>query len=150
MTYSLHTLQRTKTTKPKRRLGRGAGSSKGKTSGRGHKGYKARSGSSALLGFEGGQMPLIARIPKLKGFHNINQKVYQALNVQELEKYAKSDTITKETLVERGFLKEGELLKILGTGEIKKAITVEADAASASAREKIEKAGGKITIATRS
>ena len=144
--HTLHTLQSIKTTRAKRRLGRGPGSSKGKTAGRGHKGYKARSGSSTRVGFEGGQMPFIMRIPKLKGFHNINQKIYQVLNVGDIARYATKGTLTKDILMTAGFLRKGEYLKILGTGKLDGAVMIEADAVSASARAIIEKAGGSVTI----
>ena len=142
----LHTLKSTKTTKPKRRVGRGHGSGKGKTSGRGHKGYKARSGSTARLRFEGGQNPLIARIPKLKGFRNINNIEYKILNISDLPTYLKENKVIKKDLIEKGFLSKNDKLKILGEGETKEKIEIEADAVSEIAREKIEKVGGKIII----
>ena len=143
---NLHNLKSIKTSKLSKRVGRGSGSGKGKTSTRGHKGYKARSGSSARIKFEGGQNPLIARIPKLKGFKNINTIVYKILNVDDLASLAEGGKITKESLIKKNILREKELLKILGDGEIQEAIEIEADAASKSAKEKIEKAGGNIKI----
>jgi len=142
----LHSLKSIKTNKAKRRLGRGHGSSKGQTSGRGNKGQKSRSGSTARIRFEGGQNPLIARIPKLKGFKNINSIDYNILNVEDLVSYAIDGKVTKEDLVKKGILHKNNKLKILGDGEIKEKIEVEADAVSKSAQEKIEKAGGKIVI----
>ncbi len=142
----LHTLKSTKTTNPKRRVGRGHGSGKGKTSGRGHKGYKARSGSTSRFRFEGGQNPIVARIPKLKGFKNINRKDFKILNVSDLIAYSREGKIAKKDLIERGFLKKSDKLKILGEGEIKEKVEIETDAVSKTAKEKIEKAGGKITI----
>ena len=141
---NLHNLKSIKTSKLSKRVGRGSGSGKGKTSTRGHKGYKARSGSSARIKFEGGQNPLIARIPKLKGFKNINTIVYKILNVDDLASLAEGGKITKDFLIKKNILREKELLKILGDGEIQEAIEIEADAASKSAKEKIEKAGAKV------
>ena len=143
---NLYNLKSIKTSKLSKRVGRGSGSGKGKTSARGHKGYKARSGSSARIKFEGGQNPLIARIPKLKGFKNLNTIVYKILNVKDLASLAEDGKITKKSLIEKDVLKEKELLKILGDGEIQKAIEIEADAASGSAKEKVEKAGGRIIV----
>ena len=143
---NLHNLKSIKTSKLSKRVGRGSGSGKGKTSTRGHKGYKARSGSSARIKFEGGQNPLIARIPKLKGFKNLNTIVYKILNVKDLASLAEDGKITKKSLIEKNILKEKELLKILGDGEIQEAVEIEADAASGSAKEKIEKAGGRIIV----
>jgi len=143
---NLHTLKSIKTAKPKRRLGRGLGSGKGRTSGRGHKGYKARAGSVARLRFEGGQMPFVLRMPKLKGFKNINRIEYKVLNVGDLAVLAKEGKITKKNLVEKGIIGKKDKLKILGDGEIKEALEVEGDAFSKSAKEKIEKAGGVVKI----
>jgi len=124
-----------------RRVGRGHGSGRGKTSGRGHKGQKARTGGGVRPGFEGGQTPLYRRLPKEKGFKNLLfKKQYAILNVEELNKY-KGD-VTKELLVKEGRIMEGQLLKILGNGELKSALKVMADKFSKSAEEKIKAAGG--------
>ncbi len=120
----------------KRRVGRGQGSGWGKTCGRGHKGQKSRSGGTKGVRFEGGQTPLYRRLPK-RGFTNIFKKEYYIINVKDLEKY--EGEVKKETLG----LSSDISLKILGDGEIKKAITIHADKFSKSAKEKIEKAGGK-------
>src|SRR3989344_6062489 len=98
MTSNLSQLKSVKTTKPSRRLGRGSGSGKGKTSGRGHKGYKARTGSRSRLRYEGGQQPLISRIPKLKGFKVINPKSLKVINVGEIAAYSVDGAVTKKGL----------------------------------------------------
>jgi large subunit ribosomal protein L15 len=125
-------------------VGRGPGSGLGKTAGRGHKGFKARSGSGIKVGFEGGQMPLQRRIPK-RGFNNIFRKEYAVLNVADLEKFESGTRIDRKMLVEAGLVaKKYSLVKLLGNGEISKAVTVALDKLSGSARQKIEAAGGKI------
>ena len=132
-------------TQKRKRVGRGPGSGWGKTSGRGEKGQKSRSGYSRKRGFEGGQMPLVRRVPK-RGFHNPFRKEYAIVNVSRLEKL-EGDTFTPEVLVEKGAvkaLKNG--VKILGNGEITRAIEVTAHRFTASARAKIEAAGGKATL----
>lgn len=129
----------------RKRVGRGMGSGLGKTAGRGEKGQKSRSGYSRKRGFEGGQMPLVRRVPK-RGFHNIFRKEFAILNVSRFEKL-EGEAFTPETLLEKGIistLKSG--LKILGNGEISRAIEVSAHRVSASARAKIEAAGGKVTV----
>ena len=128
------------------RRGRGHGSGNGKTAGYGHKGQKARSGAPRI-GFEGGQMPLYRRIPK-RGFKNYNSKEIVTLNVCQLEEfYQDGDTVVSEDLIERGIIKDTcDGLKILGKGEITKKLTVKANAFSASAKEKIEAAGGKAEV----
>lgn len=128
------------------RKGRGHGSGNGKTAGYGHKGQKARSGAPRL-GFEGGQMPLYRRIPK-RGFHNINSIRYDILNVSTLEKYYQDgETVTFENLKAKGLVKNvRDGVKILGNGEITKKLTVKVNAFSASAKEKIEAAGGKAEV----
>ena len=131
----------------KKRVGCGEGSGHGKTSGRGHKGQKARSGGSIRLGFEGGQMPLLRRIPK-RGFNNANfKKVWGIVNLRELENFEAGTVITEVLLREKGLV-SGRIdgVKILGTGDISKALTVQVDAVSAGAREKLEKAGGKVAL----
>ncbi len=128
------------------RKGRGHASGNGKTAGYGHKGQKARSGAPRI-GFEGGQMPLYRRLPK-RGFTNINSKEIKAINVSLLEQYYNDgDTVSAEDLLNRGIIKEvGDGLKILGFGEISKKLTVQANAFSAAAKEKIEAAGGKAEV----
>ena len=127
------------------RRGRGHGSGNGKTAGKGHKGQKARSGAPRP-GFEGGQMPLYRRIPK-RGFTNINSKEIVAINVDKLEKFADGDVVTVEALLETGIIsnpKDG--VKILGNGELTKKLTVQVNAFSKSAVEKIEARGGKAEV----
>jgi len=128
----------------KKRIGRGMGSGKGKTSGRGHKGARSISGYSMMRGFEGGQMPLHRRLPK-RGFTNIFKKEYAIVNLRDLEKLP-GDTFNVDRLMELGVIKKlGDGLKILGTGDITRAISVEAHIFSKSAAEKIQKAGGQVT-----
>ena len=129
-----------------KRKGRGPGTGNGKTAGRGHKGQKARSGGGTRIGFEGGQMPLARRIPK-RGFNNIFAKPLEAINVSALEKFKDGATVNVSDLLEKGILSKCENgVKILGNGEITKKLTVRANAFSASAKEKIEKAGGKAEV----
>src|SRR4051794_28843083 len=129
----------------KKRVGRGPGSGHGKTAGRGEKGQKSRSGYSRMLGFEGGQMPLHRRLPK-RGFTNIFKKEFAIVNLRDLERIG-GDNFTPDSLKDRGLIsKLGDGLKILGTGEITKAITVEAHVFSKSAAEKIQKAGGQVKV----
>jgi large subunit ribosomal protein L15 len=127
------------------RVGRGTGSGRGKTSGRGQKGQKARS-EGFRLGFEGGQMPLAQRIPKLPGFKNRFKKIYAVVNVSKLSRFADGTKVDAEALHEAGLVKGDEQIKILGAGRIKRRLTVEAHAFSNSAREAIEKAGGTVTV----
>ena len=127
-----------------KRLGRGIGSGLGKTSGKGHKGQWARSGGGVRPGFEGGQMPLIRRIPK-RGFNNYFKKSYSIVNLSVLDTFEAGSVIDIAVLVEKGLIKlvkDGVGLKVLGNGELTKAVTVKANAFSASAKEAIEKAGG--------
>jgi large subunit ribosomal protein L15 len=129
----------------KKRIGRGMGSGKGKTSTRGHKGARSISGYSIMRGFEGGQMPLHRRLPK-RGFTNIFKKQYAIVNLRDLEKL-EGDTFTADSLIKRGIIsKVGDGLKVLGTGEITRKITVEAHIFSKSAAEKIAKAGGEAKV----
>lgn len=132
--------------KPKR-LGRGIGSGLGKTSGKGHKGQNARSGGGVRPGFEGGQMPLIRRLPKV-GFTNVFKKVYNIVNVEALNVFEDGAVVTAEALKEKGIIKKIEPygLKVLGRGELTKKLTVQAAKFSASAKEIIEKAGGKAEV----
>ncbi len=130
---------------PAKRLGRGIGSGLGKTSGKGHKGQWARSGGGVRPGFEGGQMPLIRRIPK-RGFNNHFRKVYSIVNLSVLEGFENGAVVDAVALNDKGLIKivKGSVgLKVLGNGTLSKAITVKADSFSASAKEAIEKAGGK-------
>lgn len=130
-----------------KRLGCGESSGHGKTSGKGHKGQKARSGGSIRLGFEGGQMPLIRRLPK-RGFNNAAfHKHYAIVNVSDLNAF-KADTVVNEELLRESNLVRGHFagIKILGDGELKHGLKVEADKISATAREKIESVGGTITL----
>ena len=130
-----------------KRLGCGESSGHGKTSGKGHKGQKARSGGSIRLGFEGGQMPLIRRLPK-RGFNNAAfHKNYAIVNLSDLASFKEGTVINEQLLREKKMLRgNGDGLKILGDGELKHALTIEADKISAAAREKIEKAGGSVTL----
>ena len=128
------------------RKGRGAGSGNGKTAGRGHKGQWARSGGGVRVGFEGGQMPLARRLPK-RGFHNIFAKPLEAVNVSVLEKFEDGAVVNAQALLEKGVLSKCEYgVKILGNGSLTKKLTVQASAFSASAKEKIEAAGGKVEV----
>ena len=128
------------------RKGRGAGSGNGKTGGRGQKGQWARSGGGVRVGFEGGQMPLARRLPK-RGFHNIFAKPLEAINVSVLDKFEDGAVVDAKALLEKGILSKCEYgVKILGNGSITKKLTVQASAFSASAKEKIEAAGGKVEV----
>ena len=128
------------------RKGRGAGSGNGKTAGRGHKGQWARSGGGVRVGFEGGQMPLARRLPK-RGFHNIFAKPLEAVNVSVLEKFEDGAVANAQALLEKGILSKCQYgAKILGNGNLTKKLTVQASAFSASAKEKIEAAGGKAEV----
>ena len=130
--------------KNRKRVGRGQGSGRGKTSTRGHKGYKARSGSSIKPGFEGGQMPLQRRIPK-RGFNNICRKEFAIVNVDDLDVFEAGTKIDLAALVDAGLVaKKYKLVKVLGNGEISKSLTVAVDKLSETARKKIEAAGGTI------
>lgn len=137
--------------KKKKRVGRGPGSGHGKTSTRGYKGQKSRSGFSQRPGFEGGQMPLQRRLPK-RGFTNIFKKEWVEVNISDLEsRFEPADEITPELMVERGIIKKGRLARsygvvVLGRGDGAKALNVAAHRFSASAKSKIEGAGGKITL----
>jgi large subunit ribosomal protein L15 len=130
-----------------KRLGCGESSGHGKTSGKGHKGQKARSGGSIRLGFEGGQMPLIRRLPK-RGFNNAAfHKNYAVVNLSDLASFKEGTVVNEQLLRESKLVRgHGAGLKVLGDGELKHALTIEVDKVSASAREKIEKAGGSVTL----
>ena len=128
----------------KKRVGRGMGSGMGKTSTRGHKGQRSRSGSRMMRGFEGGQMPLHRRVPK-RGFTNIFREEYNIVNLEKLADLGES-TINPDVLRKAGVISTKRKLKILGDGELKAAITVQAHKFSKSAQEKITKAGGKFEV----
>jgi large subunit ribosomal protein L15 len=131
--------------KKRKRVGRGPGSGHGKTSCRGHKGQKSRSGGGTKAGFEGGQMPLQRRLPK-RGFTNIFQRQYEIVNVSVLDKLEET-TITPDLLVSQGIIKGTKAgVKILGNGNINKSLTVKANSFSAAAKEKIENAKGSIEL----
>ena len=133
-------------TKAVYRKGRGIGSGNGKTAGKGHKGQKARSGGGVRPGFEGGQMPLSRRIPK-RGFNNIFATEYVAVNVDRLNDFEAGAIVDADALIEAGIIKKTlDGVKILGNGEITKALTVRAAKFSKSAKEKIEAAGGKTEV----
>ncbi len=127
-----------------KRVGRGMGSGMGKTSARGHKGQRSRSGSRLLRGFEGGQMPLHRRVPK-RGFTNIFKKEFNLINLEKLATLGQS-TITLEVLKAAGLVKRDLPVKVLGDGQLNSALTVHAHKFSKSAQEKIEKAGGKVEV----
>ncbi|NOX36132.1 MAG: 50S ribosomal protein L15 [Calditrichaeota bacterium] len=132
-------------TRKNKRIGRGEGSGHGCTAGRGTKGQRSRSGSKRRAWFEGGQMPIQRRLPKF-GFHHYGRVEYQVVNVGDLERI-KGDEITPEILREAGLIKKmSQPVKLLGDGEVQKAFQVKVHAISKSAREKIEKAGGSVTL----
>ena len=144
----LHNLKPAKgSTKNRKRIGRGEGSKKGGTSTRGHKGAKSRSGYSKKIGFEGGQQPLQRRVPKF-GFTNPNRVEYNCVNIDTLQKLVDNKKIkTKvdnQILIDNGLVQKKDLVKILGRGELSSKLTVTADAFSESAKNAIEKTGGKI------
>lgn len=145
----LHTLKPSSgSTKARKRVGRGQGSGRGGTSTRGHKGAKSRSGYSAKLGFEGGQMPLYRRVPKF-GFKNPFRVEYKAINLYTLEQLASEKQITEitpEVLQNNGLAGKKDKVKVLGTGELKSNISVQAHAFSASAKSSIEAVGGTVTV----
>lgn len=145
---NLHTLKPRPGAKHRRkRLGQGESSGKGKTSGKGHKGQKARSGGSLRLGFEGGQMPLIRRLPK-RGFNNAAfKKNFAIVNLTDLNRFDEGATINEAALLEAKLIRGKYVgVKILGTGELTKKLTITVDKVSASAREKIEKIGGTVSL----
>ena len=144
----LHELKPAKgAVKAKRRLGRGTATGQGKTAGRGQKGQWSRSGGGVRVGFEGGQMPLARRLPK-RGFNNIFKKVYTEVNVAALNRFENGTEITAEVLKAARVISkiEKDGIKILGEGNLEKALTVKAAKFTASAQEKIEKAGGKAEL----
>jgi len=132
-------------TKKRRRVGRGQGSGLGTTAGKGNKGQQSRSGGKTYPGFEGGQMPLYRRLPS-RGFTNVFQKEWRIVNLADVEeRFAAGDVVDGASLMAKGLVKRAEgLIKILGDGDLSKALTFQVDKVSASARAKIEKAGGKV------
>ncbi len=131
-------------TKQPKRVGRGPGSGHGKTAGRGHKGFKSRSGSGVKPGFEGGQMPLQRRLPK-RGFNNIFKKEYALVSLAQLDGLGGDEIITVDALVAAGIVKKGMLVKVLANGEVTKPLKVQVDKISKAAEIKIETAGGTVT-----
>ena len=133
-------------TKEAKRIGRGHGSGNGKTAGKGHKGQKARAGRGIRPGFEGGQMPLQRRVPK-RGFNNIFAEAWTAINVSALEVFEDGATVNAAALVEKGIIKKADCpIKVLGNGKLTKKLTVNLNAYSATAAEKINAAGGKAEV----
>lgn len=133
-------------TKAPKRLGRGTGSGVGKTSGKGHKGQKARSGGGVRPGFEGGQMPLSRRLPK-RGFTNIFAKQYAVINLSDLTKFKDGETVNAQSLIEKGVIKKAlDGVKLLGNGELSAKLTIDVAKVSKGAAEKIAAAGGKIEV----
>lgn len=133
--------------KERKRVGRGHAAGGGKTAGRGQKGAKSRSGASKFLGYEGGQNPLQRRVPKLPGFRNMFKKEYQIINLSDISEIAATKKINIQLLKEKRLIKsEKKPVKLLGNGEIKSNITIEVNACSHTAIDKIEKAGGKVEI----
>lgn len=142
----LHQLSSGETRKDKKRIGRGHGSGQGKTAGKGHKGQNARSGGGVRAGFEGGQMPLQRRVPK-RGFVNIFAKDIISVNVGSLNKFENGAVVDEQALLEKGLVNGSyDGIKILGNGSLEKKLEVKVSAYSASAKEKIEKAGGKAEV----
>ncbi len=129
-----------------KRIGRGQGTGKGGTSTKGHKGQKARAGYSQKIGFEGGQMPLQRRLPKF-GFKNVNRKEFRGINLDTIQTLIENKSITgditREVMIENGLITKNELVKIMGRGELKSAVSISADKFTKSAEELIAKAGGK-------
>jgi len=144
---NLHDLKPAKGARRKRkRIGRGPGSGHGKTATKGHKGLLARSGGGKRAGFEGGQMPLIRRVPKF-GFANPFRTEYAIVNVKSLETWGGSETVTPQAMVEAGLVKRKTLpIKILGNGELKRSLVVQAHKFSKSAESKIQAAGGRVEV----
>jgi len=132
--------------KKRKRVGRGPGSGHGKTSCRGHKGQKSRSGGGPRLGFEGGQMPLQRRLPK-RGFTNIFKKHYSIINVKDLNRFKPNSTLNVEVLKEAGLIKKiKDGIKLLGNGEISHPVVIRVDRVSKTAKEKIQAAGGQVEV----
>ncbi len=134
-------------THSRKRVGRGNSSGHGNFSGRGCKGQKSRSGPGIRRGFEGGQLPLMKRLPRLRGFHNINKVEFSLVNVGQLEQFESGADITTEILCAAGIVKDAALpLKVLGEGDLKKALNIKASRFSATAVKKITDAGGKTEV----
>jgi large subunit ribosomal protein L15 len=131
--------------KKSRRIGRGEGSGRGGTAGRGTKGQNARSGGGVHLGFEGGQMPLHRRVPK-RGFTNVFKKRYEILNIKDLASFSSGDTVDRDTLFKAGLLNTKGAVKLLGVGDISQPLSIKLDKVSRGAREKIESAGGTVEV----
>ena len=143
----LNEIKSPESNKKRKRVGRGDSSGHGTTSGRGSKGQLARSGGKTRPGFEGGQMPLQRRLPHLRGFKNNRKIIFNVINLGMLEGFKEGSTVDYDALLEKGLImKRGNPLKILGKGELKKKLTVKANGFSKTAREKIEKAGGKAEV----
>lgn len=150
MANELHNLKPAEgATRKRKRVGRGPGSGNGKTAGRGHKGQKSRSGFSRRYGFEGGQMPLVRRIPK-RGFTNIFRVGYQVVNLRDLDRvFADGDTVTPEILADKGLIRgDKKPVKVLAAGELGKKLTVQVHAFSKNAQASIEAAGGSCETVT--
>jgi large subunit ribosomal protein L15 len=150
MANELHNLQPAPgATKKRKRVGRGPGSGNGKTAGRGHKGQRSRSGYSRRYGFEGGQMPLVRRIPK-RGFTNIFRVPFQVVNLRDLDRvFSDGDTVSVGLLIEKGLTRsDKQPVKILASGELTKKLTVQAHAFSKTAQSQIEAAGGSCEVVT--
>jgi len=147
MVMKIHELSPAEGSRKKRkRIGRGQGSGHGGTACRGHKGQKSRSGGGARLGFEGGQMPLQRRLPK-RGFNNIFKKEYNIINLKDLNRFEANATLDAEVLKQAGLIKKMKNgVKLLGVGDISQPVVVKVHRVSASAREKIEAAGGRVEI----
>ncbi|MFZ1803518.1 MAG: 50S ribosomal protein L15 [Nitrospira sp. CG24B] len=143
----LHDLAPAKGAKKRRkRIGRGPGSGHGKTATKGHKGIQARSGGGKRPGFEGGQMPLVRRLPKF-GFTNPSRTEYSIVNIKSFEQWVGNETVTPQAMVDAGLVKRKKLpIKILGNGELKKALVVQAHKFSKSAESKIQAAGGRVEV----
>lgn len=144
----LHDLRPAKgATHERKRVGRGIGSGMGKTSTKGHKGQKARSGASPRLGFEGGQTPLHRRLPQRAGFRNVNRKEYAVVNLDDLERFEAGTEINPELLINSGIVKSPkDGIKILGNGDLTKALIVRANKFSKTAEEKLKAAGGTAEV----
>ena len=141
----IHKLHPPKKFRKNRRVGRGPSSGWGKTSGKGNKGSKQRTGTPYFAGFEGGQMPLYRRLPK-RGFKSHSSMEFEVINIGRFAKFPVKGEITPEELKKKGWIKKRSLLKILGRGNVKVPLTIKAHAFSRSAKEKIEKAGGKVLV----
>ncbi len=131
--------------KKRRRVGRGEGSGRGGTAGKGTKGQNARSGGGVHLGFEGGQMPLHRRVPK-RGFTNVFKKRYEILNIKDLSSFKSGETIDRDALVKAGLLHKTDAVKLLGVGDISYSLIIRLDKVSQGARQKIESAGGTVEM----